>query len=52
MANQHRGKYWRVQIRRKGYPAQTLSFDARALAEAWVRESEREMDRGLFLTDH
>lgn len=50
MANiQRRGKYWRVQIRRKGYPAQTRSFDTHALAEEWAREIEREMDRGLFL---
>ncbi len=50
MANiQRRGKYWRVQIRRKGYPAQTRSFDTHALAEEWAREIEREMDRGPFL---
>lgn len=44
-----RTKYWRVKVRRKGYPEQTRSFDTRAQAEIWVRDVESEMDRGVFL---
>ena len=29
-----RGKYWRAQIRRRGYPTQFRTFDTKALAEA------------------
>lgn len=39
---------WHVQIRRKGYPAQTGTFSTRADAEAWARGIESEMDRGVF----
>jgi len=43
-----RGKYWRAQIRRLGFPPQHKSFDTRAEAEAWARAAESEMDRGIF----
>lgn len=46
---QRRGKYWRVQVRRKGYPEQTRSFDTRAQADVWARDVEGEMDRGVFV---
>jgi hypothetical protein len=46
---QRRGKYWRVQVRRRGYPDRTRSFDMRGQAEIWARDIESEMDRGVFL---
>lgn len=45
-----RGTYWRAQVRRKGYPLQSRSFDTKAEAEAWVRSVEGEMDRGIFVS--
>lgn len=44
-----RGDYWRVKIRRKGFPIQTRSFDTKALAERWSRDIENEMDKGVFI---
>lgn len=44
-----RGDYWRVKIRRKGYPVQTRSFDTKATAERWARDVENEMDKGIFI---
>ncbi|MDE3022681.1 MAG: site-specific integrase [Pseudomonadota bacterium] len=41
---------WHVQIRRKGYPVQTKTFNTRALAEIWARDIESEMDKGLFVS--
>lgn len=43
-----RGRYWRAQIIRKGYPAQYRTFDTEAEAAAWARQIENEMDRGVF----
>ena len=45
-----RGRYWRAQIVRRGYPPQYRTFDTRAEAEAWTRGIETEMDRGVFLS--
>ncbi len=39
---------WQAQVRRKGYPAQNKSFRTKALAEAWVRSIEVDMDQGMF----
>lgn len=39
---------WHVQIRRKGYPAQTGTFNTRSDGETWARNIESEMDRGVF----
>lgn len=44
-----RGSYWRVQIRRKGYPPQAHTFDTKSKAEAWARMVERDMDSGAFV---
>nr|WP_081067375.1 site-specific integrase [Burkholderia cepacia] len=44
-----RGNYWRAFIRRRGYPTQTRTFDTKALAEAWARGIESDMDRGTFV---
>jgi integrase len=48
---QSRGPYqWRVQIRKKGFPSQTKTFDTKADAEIWARSIENEMDRGIFVS--
>jgi tRNA A37 methylthiotransferase MiaB len=44
-----RGRYWRVRVRRRGYPVQSRTFDTKARADAWARSVEGEMDRGLFV---
>jgi integrase len=44
-----RGKYWRVEIRRIGYPTLNRTFDSKVDAEAWARCIEAEMDRGIFV---
>ena len=46
---QKRGKGWRAQIRRKGYPPVTRTFDTKADAATWARAIEGEMDRGSFI---
>lgn len=46
---QKRGKAWRAQIRRNGYPPIARSFDTKADAQVWAREIEREMDRGSYI---
>ena len=46
---EQRSGAWRAQIRRKGWPTQTRTFDTRADAEKWARAVEREMDVGAFV---
>jgi len=41
---------WQAQIRKKGYPLQTKSFETRAAAETWARAIEHEMDVGSFVS--
>jgi len=44
-----RGPYqWEAQIRRKGYPAQSKTFNTKAEAEAWASVIESEMSRGVW----
>jgi integrase len=46
-----RGDYqWRAQVRRKGFPAQTGTFETRKEAEAWAKVIESEMIRGVFVS--
>lgn len=46
-----RGKnQWQAKIRRKGWPKQTKTFETKSDAEAWAREIEGEMDRGVFVS--
>jgi integrase len=40
---------WRAQIRRRGHPQQSDTFDLKGHAEAWARKVERAMDRGEFV---
>ena len=42
--------HWQVQVRKKGYPTQTKSFNSKAAAAQWVRSIEYEMDQGLFVS--
>ena len=45
-----RGRYWRAQVVRRGYPPQYRTFHSRSEAEAWARVLESEMDRGIFVS--
>ncbi len=38
-----RGKYWRAQVRRKGYPTLTATFDSKLEAQQWAVQKEREI---------
>ncbi|AXW10431.1 site-specific integrase [Ralstonia pseudosolanacearum] len=44
-----RGGAWLCQVRRRGYPARSKTFQSRADAEKWGRLLEAEMDRGVHL---
>ena len=41
---------WQAQIIRRGHPRQYKTFDTKAEAEAWARQIEGEMDRGVFVS--
>ncbi|MHB1514478.1 MAG: site-specific integrase [Acidiferrobacteraceae bacterium] len=43
-------RQWLVRVRRKGFPLQSKTLDTKAQAEAWVRQIEGEMDRGVFVS--
>ena len=43
-----RGDKWQAKIRRDGYPTKSKTFIKRADAEAWARQQESEMDRGVW----
>ena len=49
-AFQKRSGAWRTLIRRRGYPPLTRTFDSKMQAEAWARQIEGEMDRGVFVS--
>lgn len=40
---------WEAQIRRKGFPKLSKTFETRVDAEDWSRDIERDMRRGLFI---
>lgn len=42
--------WWQAKIRRQGYPSQSRSFEKKAEADAWARQIETEMDRGVFVS--
>ena len=46
----NRSRGWQVKIRRRGYPPQSGTFDTKSKAEAWARQIESEMDRGVFIS--
>ncbi len=41
---------WQAQVRKKGQPLQTKTFETRVLAEQWARAIEVEMDKGVFVS--
>lgn len=41
--------WWQAKIRRKGYPSQSKTFQFKADAEAWARDIENKIDRGIFV---
>lgn len=41
---------WEAQIRRRGYPAQSKTFETKAEAQAWAQMIESEMARGVWLS--
>ena len=43
-------RVWQAKIRRRGWPQQSGTFDTKAKAEAWARQVESEMDRGVFVS--
>ncbi|ALE53346.1 recombinase [Burkholderia sp. HB1] len=46
-----RGPYqWRAQVRRRGHPAQSKTFDTKAEAEAWARMIESEIAWGMWVS--
>jgi integrase len=40
---------WHVQVRRRGWPPQTKTFDTKVEGEAWAAMIESEMNRGVWL---
>lgn len=44
-----RGDAWRAQIRRKGYPTLSATFDTKAEAQRWSAEVEGDMSRARFV---
>lgn len=47
---QRRGKYWRAQVRKRGWEHQSRTFDTKSQALAWATHLESEMDRGVFVS--
>ncbi|BEU20016.1 site-specific integrase [Paraburkholderia sp. 22B1P] len=46
-----RGHYqWEAQVRRRGYPAQSKTFNTKVEAEAWASMIESEMSRGVWVS--
>ena len=41
---------WQAQVRKKGQPLQSKTFETRAEAEQWARAIEFEMDKGVFVS--
>ncbi|WP_416467915.1 hypothetical protein [Pseudomonas sp. LFS044] len=44
-----RGDAWRAQIRRKGYPTLSATFDTKVEAQRWAAEIEGNMSRARFV---
>ena len=40
---------WHAQVRRTGWPPVTETLRTRKEAEAWARDVELQMDRGIFV---
>jgi integrase len=46
---QRESGWWQAKIRRKGLPTQSRTFERKMDAEAWARDIENKMDRGIFV---
>lgn len=45
-----RGEFqWEAQVRRKGFPPQSRTFNTRSDADLWASTTESEMGRGVFI---
>lgn len=44
-----RGESWRAQVRRKGYPTLSATFDTKSEAQRWAAEIEGDMSRARFV---
>jgi integrase len=42
--------WWQAKVRRRGLPAQSKTFERKADAEAWARDIENQIDRGIFVS--
>ena len=40
---------WQAQVRRKGFSTQSRTFDKKGSAQAWARQVEGDMERGVFV---
>lgn len=45
------GKKWRALVRRKGHKPQCKTFAVKAQAEAWARQIEADLDRGIVAAE-
>lgn len=45
---QRESGWWQAKIRRKGHAQQSRTFEKKVDAEAWARDIENKMDRGIF----
>lgn len=43
-------KVWQVRIKKRGHPELARTFDLKGEAEAWAKQVETEMDRGIFVS--
>ena len=41
---------WEARVRKRGQPLQCKTFTTKAKAEAWAKQIESEMDRGVFVS--
>jgi integrase len=41
---------WEARVRRKGHPVTCKTFETKVDAEAWARQIESEIDRGVFVS--
>lgn len=47
---QRESGWYQAKVRRKGHPVQSRTFRLKADAEAWARQIENEIDRGVFVS--
>ena len=44
-----RGKHWQAQIRKRGYPSISKTFNSHSAANTWAKTVESELERGIYL---